>query len=59
MDRISGVIRDTHGNWVIGFRKHIYAFSYVMVELQALETRLQLDLKKQKMSIKMEMDSTE
>ncbi|KAH0643041.1 hypothetical protein KY290_034644 [Solanum tuberosum] len=44
MGGIGGVIRNSHGNWVAGFREKIYALTHVMAELKALETGLQVAL---------------
>ncbi|KAH0714982.1 hypothetical protein KY284_007887 [Solanum tuberosum] len=44
MGGICRVIRDSYGNWVVGFRKKIYALTHVIAELKALETGLQLAL---------------
>ncbi|KAH0724806.1 hypothetical protein KY284_000671 [Solanum tuberosum] len=59
MGGIGGVIRDSYGNWVIGFIKIIYAYSPVMAGLQALHTGLTLALEKQTLPIEVEIDSTE
>ncbi|KAH0665687.1 hypothetical protein KY285_026893 [Solanum tuberosum] len=56
---IGGALRDSSGNWIIGFSIIFFAYSHVMAELQALHTGLEIALDKHITTLEVEVDSTE
>ncbi|OIT07684.1 hypothetical protein A4A49_62849, partial [Nicotiana attenuata] len=56
---IGGVIRNSNGDWVIGYWKYSYAINHTYMEILALQQGLQLAIMHTLRPIEIEIDSTE